>query len=270
MKLAIPGFQNSWFGMPRFAFKIEYDGRPFAGWQRQKGQMSVQQAFEEALARVDSSSPKATAAGRTDSGVHANGQVAHCDLQREWDPFRLANALNANLRPRPVSVLQAALVTSDFSARISATGRRYVFRLVSRRAPLTHQKGLAWHVPYPLAAEPMKNAARHLLGRHDFTTFRSAHCQAESPVKTLDEFEVEEHSLPDGTEFRFTAFARSFMHRQIRSMVGSLERVGAGAWTSDNIIKALEARDRQACGPVAPPQGLYFDSATYDPDPFEK
>ena len=255
--------------MPRFAFKIEYDGRPFAGWQRQKGQISVQQAFEEALGRIDSGLPKVTAAGRTDSGVHANGQVAHCDLQRDWEPFRLAEALNAHLRPRPVSVLQAVRVANDFNARTSAIGRRYVFRLVSRRAPLTHQKGLAWHVSHTLAAEQMKLASRHLLGKHDFTTFRSAHCQADSPVKTLDEFEVEELSLPEGTEFRFRAVARSFMHRQIRSMVGSLERVGAGAWAPDDILRALEDRDRQACGPVAPPHGLFFDRAFYDPDPFE-
>ncbi|MDE0304430.1 MAG: tRNA pseudouridine(38-40) synthase TruA [Albidovulum sp.] len=256
--------------MPRFAFKIEYDGRPFAGWQRQKGQISVQQAFEEALGKIDMGVPRATAAGRTDSGVHAVGQVAHCDLQKEWEPFRLAEALNAHLRPRRVAVLQATRVANDFNARMSATGRRYVFRLVSRRAPLTYQKGLAWQIPYPLAADPMRIAAKHFLGRHDFTTFRSAHCQADSPVKTLDELEIDELLLSDGIEFRFIAKARSFMHRQIRSMVGSLERVGAGAWAPDDILEALKARDRQACGPVAPPDGLYFDRAFYDPDPFER
>ena len=254
--------------MPRYAFKIEYDGQPFAGWQRQRGQMSVQQAFEEAIGGIDDSFPKATAAGRTDSGVHANGQVAHCDLQKDWDPFRLAEALNAHLRPRRISVLKAARVANDFNSRISAIRRRYVYRLVSRRAPLTYQKGLAWQVSYPLDAEKMRAAAGFLLGHHDFTTFRSAHCQSESPVKTLDDFKIEEISLPDGTEFLFTAEARSFMHRQIRSMVGSIERVGAGAWKPDQIRMALDARDRQACGPVAPPQGLYFDQVIYDPDPF--
>ncbi|MEX5729680.1 tRNA pseudouridine38-40 synthase [Rhodovulum iodosum] len=254
--------------MPRYALKLEYDGTPFAGWQRQADQPSVQGAVEAALARLETGVPSIAAAGRTDAGVHALGQVAHCDLARDWDPFRLSEALNYHLKPAPVAVLAAARVGEDFHARFSAVERRYLFRLVSRRAPMTHQRGLVWRVPHPLALAPMQEAARHLTGRHDFTTFRASICQAASPVKTLDALEIEEVSFPGGAEFRFSVRARSFLHNQVRSFVGTLERVGAGAWAPGDVKTALEARDRAACGPVCPPDGLYLESVGYPEDPF--
>ena len=254
--------------MPRYALKLEYHGGPFAGWQRQKDLPTVQQAVEDALARLEPGLPSIAAAGRTDSGVHALGQVAHCDMQRDWDPFRLSEALNYHLRPHPVAVLAAVRVADDWHARFSALERRYIFRLVSRRAPLVHDAGLAWRVGHDLALAPMQQAAAHLLGRHDFTTFRAAECQAESPVKTLDRLEVSEHDYPGGREFRFDVRARSFLHNQVRSFVGTLERVGAGAWAPGDVMVALDARDRAACGPVCPGDGLYLAGVGYDPDPF--
>jgi tRNA pseudouridine38-40 synthase len=254
--------------MPRFALKLEYHGGPFAGWQRQRGQPSVQQALEEALRRLEPDAPPVTAAGRTDAGVHALAQVAHCDLARDWDPFRLAEALNAHLRPAPVAVLAAARVGAEFNARFAATGRRYLYRLVSRRAPVTLERGLVWQVRHPLAPGPMRAAAAELLGRHDFTTFRAALCQAKSPVRTLDALEIETRESPHGTEFRFDVRARSFLHSQVRSFVGTLERVGAGAWSPADVAAALAARDRAACGPVAPPDGLYLAGVRYPEDPF--
>jgi len=252
--------------MPRYALKIEYDGRPFAGWQAQADQPSVQQAVEEALARLDpnlAAGARIAAAGRTDAGVHATGQVAHADLARDWDPFRLAEALNWHLKPAPVAILAAAPVPDDFHARFSATERRYLFRLVARRAPLTHGRGMVWQVLNPLDAQAMREGAAHLVGRHDFTTFRSSICQAQSPVKTLDEITIEEQPIPHGVEYRFFLRARSFLHNQVRSMVGTLKRVGEGAWTSGDVRAALEARDRAACGPVAPPDGLYLVKVDY-------
>ncbi|MBK1636785.1 tRNA pseudouridine(38-40) synthase TruA [Rhodovulum adriaticum] len=254
--------------MPRYALKIEYDGTPFSGWQRQADQPSVQGAVERALSRLESDVPSIAAAGRTDAGVHALGQVAHCDLRKDWDPFRLAQALNYHLKPDPVSVVACARVGQDFHARFSAHERRYLFRLVSRRAPVTHDRGLVWQVGHPLALAPMQAAARYLLGRHDFTTFRASLCQAASPVKTLDALEISEHPYPGGAEFRFHVRARSFLHNQVRSFVGTLERVGAGAWAPEDVKTALEARNRAACGPVCPPQGLYLAGVGYDPDPF--
>ncbi|MBN2905121.1 MAG: tRNA pseudouridine(38-40) synthase TruA [Rhodobacteraceae bacterium] len=254
--------------MPRFALKIEYDGTPFSGWQRQAAHPSVQGAVEAALARLEPDLPSIAAAGRTDAGVHALGQVAHCDMTRDWDPFRLAAALNHHLKPAPVAVVACARVSDDFHARFSAMERRYLFRLVSRRAPLTHDRGQVWRVPHPLTLAPMQEAARHLLGRHDFTTFRAAMCQAASPVKTLDALEIEERPFPHGREFRFHVCARSFLHNQVRSFVGTLERVGAGAWTPEDVKTALEARARAACGPVCPPQGLYLAEVGYPEDPF--
>ncbi|MFD1911426.1 tRNA pseudouridine(38-40) synthase TruA [Halodurantibacterium flavum] len=254
--------------MPRYALQIEYDGAPFAGWQRQADQPSVQAAVEAALRRLEPDAPGIAAAGRTDAGVHATAQVAHCDLARDWDPFRLSEALNHHLRPQPVAILQAARVAEDFHARFSAVERRYLFRLVSRRAPVTHDRGLVWQVRHPLDLAPMQEGARHLLGRHDFTTFRSSMCQAESPVKTLDELTITEHPVPQGSEFRFFLRARSFLHNQVRSFVGTLERVGAGGWAPDDVRRALEARDRAACGPVCPPQGLYLCGVGYPQDPF--
>ncbi len=254
--------------MPRFALKIEYDGGPFVGWQRQKELPSVQGAIEAALARLEPGAHTIAAAGRTDAGVHALGQVAHADLAKEWDPFRLSEALNFHLKPDPVAVVAVAPVAEDWHARFSAIERRYLFRLISRRAPVVHDRGRVWQVPHPLALAPMQEAADRLTGRHDFTTFRSSICQAESPVKTLDAFEIAEHAAAHGREFRFHLRARSFLHNQVRSFVGTLERVGAGSWHAADVTAALEARDRAACGPVAPPQGLYLAEVRYPDDPF--
>ena len=254
--------------MPRYAFRIEYHGAPFAGWQRQAGLPTVQGAVEAALAHLDPGPHAVAAAGRTDAGVHATGQVAHADLARAWDPFRLMGALNHHLRPAPIAVTACAPVPGDWHARFSAFERRYLFRLIARRAPLTLDAGLAWRVPHALALAPMQEAARHLLGRHDFTTFRAAECQAASPLRTLDEATVTAHPHPGGTEFRFVFRARSFLHSQVRSMVGSLERVGAGAWAPDDLARALAARHRAACGPVCPPDGLTLTGVAYPDDPF--
>lgn len=255
--------------MPRYALLIEYDGGPFNGWQRQaQDQPSVQEAVETALARLDPGPHTIAAAGRTDAGVHATGQVAHCDLTRDWDPFRLSEALNFHLKPAPVAILAAARVADDFHARFSATERRYLFRLIARRAPATHDRGLVWQVLNPLDADAMRAGAAHLIGHHDFTTFRSTLCQAKSPVKTLDQITISEHPIPGGTEYRFTLRARSFLHNQVRSIVGTLERVGAGSWQPADVAAALAARDRSACGPVCPPQGLYLTGVGYPADPF--
>ena len=256
--------------MPRYALKVEYHGAPFAGWQRQKDQPSVQQAVEEALRKLDASVPSIAAAGRTDAGVHGLAQVAHCDMARDWDPFRLSEALNFHLKPDPVAIVAAAPVTDDWHARFSAVERRYLFRLLARRAPATHDAGLVWQVKHPLDAAAMQAGADRLIGYHDFTTFRSTICQADSPVKTLDELRVEEIIRPDGVEYRFHVRARSFLHNQVRSFVGTLERVGAGAWSPDDVTAALDARDRAACGPVCPPQGLYLAGVGYPDDPFAK
>jgi tRNA pseudouridine38-40 synthase len=254
--------------MPRFAFCLEYHGAPFRGWQRQSGQPSVQAALEAALARLDPVAGGVAAAGRTDAGVHATGQVAHAELSRAWDPFRLSEALNHHLRPDPVAVTACARVADDFHARFDAVERRYLFRIVSRRAPLALEAGLAWHLRHPLDPEPMREAARALVGRHDFTTFRASLCQAASPVKTLDEVSLTARPCAGGTEYRFELRARSFLHSQVRSIVGTLEQVGAGAWPAWRVAEALAARDRAACGPVAPPHGLYLTGVRYPVDPF--
>jgi tRNA pseudouridine38-40 synthase len=254
--------------MPRYALRVEYHGAPFAGWQRQADQPSVQGAIEAALAKLEPRDHTIAAAGRTDAGVHATAQVAHCDMERDWDPFRLSEALNWHLKPAPVAITACARVADDWHARFSAVERRYLFRLISRRAPVTVEAGLAWRVNHPLSLVPMQEAANHLIGKHDFTTFRSSICQADSPVKTLDELRIEEITRPDGAEFRFHLRARSFLHNQVRSFVGTLERVGAGAWEPDDVKAALEARDRAACGPVCPPDGLYLAGVGYPEDPF--
>ncbi|UWQ22657.1 tRNA pseudouridine(38-40) synthase TruA [Jannaschia sp. W003] len=253
--------------MPRYAFRLEYDGRPFAGWQRQDGPASVQQALEEALGRLGPE-PRVAAAGRTDAGVHATHQVAHADLARDWEPFRLAEAINFHLKPEPVAVTACARVADDWHARFSARERRYVFRIISRRAPLALERGLAWRVPGPLDPEAMRAGAAHLVGRHDFTTFRASICQADSPVRTLDALEVEALPYPGGAEIRLHLRARSFLHNQVRSIAGTLERVGAGAWAPERVGEALAARDRAACGPVAPPGGLTLCGVGYEADPF--
>lgn len=255
--------------MPRYALQIDYDGGPFNGWQRQtEGQPSVQAAVEAALARLEPGPHTIAAAGRTDAGVHATAQVATVDLARDWDPFRLSEALNWHLKPAPVAILRAARVADDFHARFSAVERRYLFRLVARRAPVTHDKGRVWQVLSPLDLTAMQDGAARLVGVHDFTTFRSTLCQAKSPVKTIDEIVVSEHPYPGGAEYRFALRARSFLHNQVRSIVGTLERVGAGAWVPADVTVALEARSRTACGPVCPPQGLYLCGVGYPDDPF--
>ncbi|WP_439121813.1 tRNA pseudouridine(38-40) synthase TruA [Marivita sp.] len=254
--------------MPRYALRVEYDGAPFAGWQRQADQPSVQGAIEAALAQLQPGAHTIAAAGRTDAGVHSRGQVCHCDLARDWSPFRLSEALNYHLKPLPVAIVDAAAVADDWHARFSALERRYLFRLVSRRAPLTLEAGQVWQVKQELVLERMQEAAQHLIGLHDFTTFRSTMCQAASPVKTLDALDITQIETDWGSEFQFRLRARSFLHNQVRSFVGTLERVGSGAWEPVDIKHALEARDRAACGPVSPPQGLYLMSVGYLDDPF--
>ncbi len=251
--------------MPRYALILEYDGRPFAGWQRQKDLPSVQESVERALARIDPAAPGVTGAGRTDAGVHATGQVAHVDMTRDWDPFRLAEALNWHLKPEPVAVLRSAAVAPDFHARFHAVERRYLFRIVERRAPLTLAHGQAWRVGLRLDLDAMRAGAAHLLGTHDFTTFRSSICQAKSPVKSVEAIEIAEHACPGGREVTVAVRARSFLHNQVRSIVGTLERVGTGAWPPDRVAAALAARDRAACGPVAPPDGLALVGVRYPP-----
>ncbi|MEM8824183.1 MAG: tRNA pseudouridine(38-40) synthase TruA [Pseudomonadota bacterium] len=254
--------------MPRYALRIEYDGRPFAGWQRQDGPASVQQTLEEALRVLDPALPSIAAAGRTDAGVHATGQVAHADMSREWDAFRLSEAVNWHLKPAPVAVTACARVDEAWHARFSAVERRYTFRMIARRAPLTLDAGRAWRVPGPLDAEAMRAGAAYLVGRHDFTTFRASICQAKSPVKSLDAIDVEALPYPGGQEIRLHLRARSFLHNQVRSIAGTLERVGAGAWPPERVREVLEARDRAACGPVAPPDGLCLTGVSYPSDPF--
>lgn len=257
--------------MPRYAFLIEYDGGPFAGWQAQADQPSVQGAIEDALARLDPGFAKGAriaAAGRTDAGVHATGQVAHADMAAEWDPFRLSEALNWHLKPAPVAILRCAAVSDDFHARFSALERRYLFRVMERRAPTTLEAGRVWQVKNPLDADAMREGAAHLIGRHDFTTFRSTMCQADSPVKTMDEISLETVEVPGGREHRFRLRARSFLHNQVRSIVGTLERVGSGSWHPDRVRDALATRQRAACGPVAPPDGLYLTGVGYPEGPF--
>ncbi len=254
--------------MPRYALLVEYDGRPFAGWQRQKDQPSVQGAIEAALAKLEKRDHTIAAAGRTDAGVHGRGQVAHCDMEKDWDPFRLSEALNYHLKPNPVAILRAERVADDWHARFSAMERRYLFRLLTRRAPATLEEGHVWQVKHELDVEAMRAGARHLIGHHDFTTFRSVICQAQSPVKTMDEISIEAVRGPAGIEIQFRLRARSFLHNQVRSIVGTLERVGAGSWDPEDVRDALEAKERGACGPVCPPFGLYLDGVGYPVDPF--
>ncbi len=249
--------------MPRYALKIEYQGSQFSGWQRQVEQPSVQQSIEEALAKLEPREHRISAAGRTDAGVHARGQIAHCDMEKNWAAFRLCEALNFHLKPLPISIIDCVQVGEDWHARFSAIERRYLFRLLCRRPRATHDHGLVWQVAHELALEPMQEAASFLLGQHDFTTFRSRMCQASSPIKTLDVLQIELIQGWSGAEFRFHFSARSFLHKQVRSFVGTLERVGAMAWRPEDVKKALDAKDRSACGPVCPPQGLYLDSVGY-------
>ncbi len=255
--------------MPRYALKIEYDGAPFSGWQRQADRPSVQAVLEAALRRLDSGASDVAAAGRTDAGVHARGQVAHVDMVRDWAPYRLAEAANHHLRPAPVAIVAVARVADDWHARFGASGRRYRYRIVSRRAVPVLDADRVWTLRPALDVAAMQAGAARLLGHHDFTTFRSADCQARSPMKTLDRLDVVARPYPQGTEVRFEVAARSFLHNQVRSLVGSLVRVGTGSWAPDDIARALAARDRAACGPVAPAHGLTLMAATYPDDPFE-
>jgi len=245
--------------MPRYKLIIEYDGRPFCGWQVQADQLSVQGALASAIEALSGEKRLVQGAGRTDAGVHARAQVAHVDLTKEWDTDTVRDALNAHLRPYPIAVLTTERVTDDFNARTSAIRRYYLYRIVNRRADLTLEAGHAWRVPRPLDSDAMHKAAQRLIGKHDFTTFRSTECQAKSPVKTLDVLSVERN----GDEVTVNAVARSFLHNQVRSMVGSLVAVGEGKWSGDDLGRALEARDRTACGPVAPPDGLYLMKVDY-------
>lgn len=253
--------------MPRYALRLEYHGAPFQGWQRQTTGASVQAAVEGAFARL-AEGVAVTAAGRTDAGVHAQGQVIHADLPRPWDPFRLSEALNHHLRPEPVAVTACAQVPDDFHARFSARARHYRYRIQCRRAPPVLAGKLVWHLRHPLDVTAMRAGAQHLLGKHDFTTFRATLCQAKSPIKTLDRLDVSAFDIPGGAEVWFDLSARSFLHNQVRSIVGTLERVGAGAWHPDRVAQALAAQNRAACGPVAPPDGLSLMAVDYDPDPF--
>jgi tRNA pseudouridine38-40 synthase len=245
--------------MPRYKLTIEYDGRPFVGWQIQENGLSVQGVLTAAITAFSGEPVTVQGAGRTDAGVHALCQVAHVDLARARDTETVRDAINAHLRPHPAAVLAAEAVADDFEARFSAIKRHYTYRIVNRRADLALDAGRAWRAPRPLDDRAMHAAAQRLVGRHDFTTFRAAECQAKSPVKTLDRLDVERR----GDEVRVHAAARSFLHTQVRSMVGSLVQVGDGRWSAADLAAALAARDRKACGPLAPPDGLYLVGVDY-------
>ena len=246
--------------MTRWRLTIEYDGSPFMGWQRQDHGPSVQQTLEEALAKMTGEAGQFTAAGRTDAGVHALAMTAHTDVTKSLTAHRLREGLNALVRPHPIAVLEVEQVANDWHARFSCVGRRYLYRILNRRAPHALDAGKVWHIPVRLDVEAMNEGAAQLIGRHDFTTFRSAHCQSDSPVKTLDKLEVAQV----GEEIQVTAAARSFLHHQVRSMVGCLALVGRGQWAPADMLRALEAADRSALGLNAPPHGLYFVQALYD------
>jgi tRNA pseudouridine38-40 synthase len=245
--------------VPRYKLTIEYDGSPFAGWQIQADRPTVQGVLTAAIEALSGEKTPVQGAGRTDAGVHARGQVAHVDLMKDWDTDTVRDALNAHLRPHPVAVLLAERVADGFNARTSAVKRHYLYRIINRRADLTLDAGHALRVPRPLDAAAMHAAAQRLIGKHDFTTFRSTECQAKSPVKTLDQLDVERQ----GDELRVTTSARSFLHSQVRSMIGSLVMAGEGKWGADDLTRILAARDRTACGQVAPPDGLYLMRVDY-------
>jgi tRNA pseudouridine38-40 synthase len=245
--------------MPRYKLTIEYDGTPFVGWQAQDNGISVQGVLTDAIAAFAGERVTVFGAGRTDTGVHALGQVAHVDLAKEWEVNNVRDAINFHLRPQPVAVIAAELVAPDFDARFSAIKRHYLYRIVNRRADLTLDQNRAWRMPRMLDDAAMQAAAQKLIGKHDFTTFRSTECQAKSPIKTLDRLDV----TRDGDDVCVTAAARSFLQHQVRSMVGSLVHVGEGKWSADDLAAALAARDRAACGQVAPPHGLYLVRVEY-------
>ena len=246
--------------MPRYKLILEYDGTPFVGWQRQKNGLSVQEVIETAIETINGAHVAIRGAGRTDAGVHASGQVAHADLIKHWRTDVLRDALNAHMRPAHVAVLATEAVPDTFDARFSAIRRHYLYRIVNRRAPLTFESGRAWLVKRRLNAEAMHEAAQLLLGRHDFSTFRAAECQASSPMRTLERLDV----IRNGEEIGICASARSFLHHQVRSMVGSLEYVGSGKWSALDLRAALDACDRRRCGMVAPAAGLYLTQVDYE------
>ncbi len=245
--------------MPRYKLTIEYDGGPFVGWQRQENGPSVQQALEEAVEAFCQERVVVHGAGRTDAGVHALGQVAHIEIAKDAPPDKVRDALNFHLKPDPIAVLSAEIAAPDFHARFSATGRAYLYRILTRRAPAVLERGHVWHLPVALDAAAMHEAAQVLVGRHDFNSFRSSECQADSPVKTLDELSVSRV----GEEIHVVAKARSFLHNQVRIMVGTLKWVGEGKWTAQNVAAALAAADRTKGGPTAPPDGLYLTQVRY-------
>jgi len=245
--------------MPRYRLLVEYDGRPYRGFQAQERLPSIQGAIEKAVLGFSGQKIRLIGAGRTDTGVHATGQVIHMDLEQDWRPAVVRDALNAYLMPQPISILEAEKVADDFHARFSATGRRYLYRILNRRSPPAIDQGRVWHVRRPIDVEAMNGAAQVLVGHHDFTTFRDMQCQSKSPLKTLDVARV----WREGEEVHLVFEARSFLHRQVRSMAGSLCQVGIGRWTAADIKTLLEARDRQACGPVAPADGLYLTGVGY-------
>jgi tRNA pseudouridine38-40 synthase len=247
--------------VPRFKLTIEYDGAPFAGWQIQADRPTVQGVLTAAVEALSGEKTLVQGAGRTDAGVHARGQVTHVDLAKDWDTDTVRDALNAHIRPHPIAILAAEHVAEDFNARMSATKRHYLYRIINRRADLTLDAGHAWRVPRPLDAAAMHAAAQRLVGKHDFTTFRSTECQAKSPVKTLQRLDVERA----GDDVIVLASARSFLHSQVRSMVGSLVMAGEGKWSPDDLSRVLAAADRTACGQVAPPDGLYLMRVDYEP-----
>tara|TARA_R110000868_G_scaffold45115_3_gene150035 strand:+ start:898 stop:1638 length:741 start_codon:yes stop_codon:yes gene_type:complete len=246
--------------MPRYKLTIEYDGSPFCGWQSQTGGGAVQDVLEAAIEKFCGQRLRVQAAGRTDAGVHALGQVVHVDLEQAVRADVLRDAVNAHMRPHPISIVEADEVADTFEARFTATRRHYLYRIVNRRAPLTLDRGQAWLVHKPLDVDAMHDAAQVLVGTHDFTTFRSVQCQAKSPVKTLDELSVARY----GDDIEVIARARSFLHNQVRSLVGTLRLVGEGKWSRRDVEKALKAKDRAACGPVSPPDGLYLLKVDYD------
>ncbi|HEY4162138.1 MAG TPA: tRNA pseudouridine(38-40) synthase TruA [Dongiaceae bacterium] len=247
--------------MTRFKLTIEYDGGPFVGWQRQKNGTSIQQALEEAIYRITAETVQVCGAGRTDSGVHALGQVAHCDIEKKIAADKLRDAINYHLKPASIAVVASEVAAPDFHARFSAVGRSYLYRIVNRRAPLTVDRLRAWQISSKLDSDAMHAAAQILVGRHDFTTFRASLCQAKSPIRNLDRLSV--HRI--GEEIQVVVEARSFLHHQVRNMVGTLRLVGEGDWSKDDVAAALEARDRSKGGPTAPPDGLYLTSVKYEP-----
>jgi tRNA pseudouridine38-40 synthase len=245
--------------MPRYKLTIEYDGAPFCGWQLQDSLPTVQGAMEAAVKAMTGEDVRVHGSGRTDAGVHARGQVAHCDIAKSFAPDRFRDGLNAHLRPNPIGVLAAEIVPGSFEARFSAIKRHYLYRVANTRANLALDIGRVWRVPRRLDAEAMHHAAQRLIGKHDFTTFRDTECQAKSPEKTLDQLDV----TRQGDAIDIVTSARSFLHSQVRSMVGSLVWVGEGRWSADDLASALAARNRAACGPVAPPDGLYLMRVEY-------